>query len=52
MLKQHDMEQLAIINPRFVNRFKKYAEKKGDDLIFHIVLENSKVTINGKIFQK
>ncbi|MDX1809590.1 MAG: DUF945 family protein [Sulfurospirillaceae bacterium] len=47
-LKQHDMDQFAIINPRLVNRFKKYAEKKGDDLTFHVVSENSKVTINGK----
>lgn len=47
-LKEQDMDQLAIINPRMVNIFKKYAKKEGDEFTFHIVSENSKVTINGK----
>jgi hypothetical protein len=45
---QNDIDQIALINPRLVDHLKKYAKKDGDNVSFHVVLEKSKLTVNGK----
>ncbi|WP_331775462.1 hypothetical protein [Sulfurospirillum sp. 1612] len=48
MITQNDIDQLSVINPKLVEELKKYAKKDGDHLLFHIVLDKSKISINDK----